>query len=97
MTNMAISKSIQDLRDMARSRIDEVEEAGASIGHRFSDAAHTVADAADRARQTGAVVARRANRGVHDVQDQISHHPLTAAFLAIGAGFLLAAITLRRR
>ena len=95
--DMAISKSIQDLRDMARSRIDEVEEAGASIGHHLSDAAQTVAQAAERARETGSVVARRATRGVHDVQDQISHHPMTAAFLAIGVGFLLAAITLRRR
>lgn len=94
---MAISKSIQDLRDMARSRLDEVEDAGASIGHHISDAAHTVADAAVRARKTGTVVARRANQGVHDVQGQISHHPLTAAFLAIGVGFVLAAITLRRR
>lgn len=82
---------------MARSRIDEVEEAGASIGHRLSDAAHTVADAAGRARDTSRTVARRANQGVHEVQGQISHHPLTAAFLAIGVGFVLAAITLRRR
>lgn len=91
---MAISKSLQDLREMARARTEEIEDAGASIGHHISDAAHA---AAERARQTGTVVARRANRGVHEVQDQISHHPLTAAFLAIGVGFVLAALTLRRR
>src|SRR5690606_19695724 len=94
---MAISKSIQDLREMARTRLDEVEEAGSSIGHHIGDAARTVADAAGHARDSGAAVARRAKRGVHDVQDQISHHPLTAAFLAIGVGFVLAALTLRRR
>lgn len=43
---MAISKSLQDLREMARARTEEIEDAGASIGHHLSDAAHAAAERA---------------------------------------------------
>lgn len=98
---MALTKSLHDLRDLAAERAEELEEAAANAGtavaQRFNQAAHGAAVAAERVRETAGTVSRRTARGVHEVQDTISHHPLTAAFVAIGVGFIVAALTLRRR
>lgn len=98
---MALAKSLHDLREKAVDEFDSLEEAavntGAVIGEKLHHAAENVHDVAVKARDVANDVAQRSVRTVHDVQYTIAQRPLTATLVAVGIGFAIAALVLRRR
>ncbi len=98
---MALAKSLHDLREKAVDEFNSLEEVaantGAAIGETLHHAAENVQEVAAKARHVANDVAQRSVRTVHDVQYTIAHRPLTAALVAAGIGFVIAALALRRR
>ena len=98
---MALAKSLHDLREKAVDEFNTLEDAaanaGAAIGEKLHHAGEYVADAAGKVRHAANDGRDRSVRTVHDVQYTIAHRPLTAALVAAGIGFVIAAFALRRR
>lgn len=92
----AIREDIAALRDALGSINDEGMKAASAVRKTASRFSRNTADAGseiwDRSVDLGSDAAGAVQNGVHVISDQVKRNPIGTALIAIGVGFLIAAI-----